>query len=376
MRVLIAIDKYKGSLTATQVAMAIQQALARCDTAWNCDLCPIADGGEGTVDAIVTALKGSWMAAPAHDALGRPIVAPYGIVQHAGISQAVMEMSTASGLAIVSDLPPNPTRASTYGTGEMLRHATAQGVGQILIGIGGSATNDGGLGMAIALGWRALDAAGTEITDLPAAAEEIASLQPPPNLNLPPIIVACDVTNPLLGPTGASAVYGPQKGVQDVPFFENRLRHIADLAEKHSAPELRDTLGAGAAGGLGFGLMAFASGTLASGFQIIADLTDLRARVAAADIVITGEGRLDSQTLHGKGPHGVALLAKELGKPVVAIAGGLEDVELLEAHFDLLLATKPAHMPLLEAIQAGTRLIEETVERNAARFMELAQNRR
>ncbi|MCB1211595.1 MAG: glycerate kinase, partial [Verrucomicrobiales bacterium] len=243
MRVLIAIDKYKGSLTATQVAMAIQQALARCDTAWNCDLCPIADGGEGTVDAIVTALKGSWMAAPAHDALGRPIVAPYGIGQHAGISQAVMEMSTASGLAIVSDLPPNPTRASTYGTGEMLRHATAQGVGQILIGIGGSATNDGGLGMAIALGWRALDAAGTEITDLPAAAEEIASLQPPPNLNLPPIIVACDVTNPLLGPTGASAVYGPQKGVQDVPFFENRLRHIADLAEKHSAPELRDTLG-------------------------------------------------------------------------------------------------------------------------------------
>ena len=376
MRALIAIDKFKGSLTATALAKAIQQALLRADPSWQCDLCPIADGGEGTADAIVTALNGRWVTAEVLDPLGRPLNARYGIVKHAGESQAIVEMSAASGLALVNDLPADPLRASTFGTGELLRHAAAQGVQQILIGIGGSATNDGGLGMAQALGWEGLGANSEPIPDLPEKTECVISLRPPASMDLPPITVACDVTNPLLGPIGASAVYGPQKGVTDIPFFENRLRHIADLAIPHAAEDFRDVPGAGAAGGLGFGLMAFAGGKLASGFQIIADLIDLHERIAAADLVITGEGRLDSQTLHGKGPHGVALLARELGKPVVAIAGGIEDQASLAPHFDLLLATKPAEMPLEEAIRAGTRLIEETVEHNAARFMELAQTRR
>ena len=223
MRALIAIDKFKGSLTATAVAKAIQQALLRADPSWQCDLCPIADGGEGTADAIVTALNGRWVTAEVLDPLGRPLNARYGIVKHAGESQAIVEMSAASGLALVNDLPADPLRASTFGTGELLRHAAAQGVQQILIGIGGSATNDGGLGMAQALGWEGLGANSEPIPDLPEKTECVISLRPPASMDLPPITVACDVTNPLLGPIGASAVYGPQKGVTDIPFFEKDL---------------------------------------------------------------------------------------------------------------------------------------------------------
>jgi glycerate 2-kinase len=367
MRVLIAVDKFKGSLPALAVAEAIAAGLQRGGGALTFDLCPIADGGEGTVEAAVGALQGEWVEMEAVDALRRPCAVRYGLVPAASGQGrlAVMEMSAASGLAQVLDRPLDPWEATTFGTGLMLRDALRRGVAGITIGIGGSATNDGGVGMASALGFRFVDEAGEEMRALPGDWERVVRILPPVSeLNLPPIQVACDVENPLLGERGATRVYGPQKGVrvEEMARFERRLETLADCVQRDLGGDFRAVPGAGAAGGLGFGLMAFGGASLCSGFELVADLVRLEERVRAADVVITGEGRLDAQTLHGKGPVGVARLARRLGKRVFAVAGGIERGVGLEAEFDGLLATKPEAMPLAEAIAAGARLIEESVE--------------
>jgi len=368
MRVLIAVDKFKGSLPALAVAEAIAAGLRGGGlTSGAFDLCPIADGGEGTVEAAVGALQGTWVEMEAVDALRRPCAVRYGLVP-AGSGQgqlAVMEMSAASGLAQVLDVPLDPWAATTYGTGLMLRDALRRGVQGITIGIGGSATNDGGLGMASALGFRFLDDAWEEVAALPGDWERVVRILPPvAELNLPPIQVACDVENPLLGEHGATRVYGPQKGVrvEAMARFERRLETLADCVQRDLGGDFRAVPGAGAAGGLGFGLMAFCGASLCSGFELVSNLIRLEDRVREADVVITGEGRMDAQTLHGKGPVGVARLARRLGKRVFAVAGGIEQGVGLEAEFDGLLATKPEAMPLAEAIAAGARLIEESVE--------------
>ena len=371
MRVLIAVDKFKGSLTAAQVAAAIATGLRRGGLNAEITLCPIADGGEGTTDALVTAFDGQRLSVATQDALGRPLTAAYGLIPTPTGRVAILEMSAASGLALVADLPPDPHRASTYGTGLLLRDAARQPVDKILIGIGGSATNDGGIGLAHALGYRFLDPAGQPVTDLPARFEQVVNIEPPlAPLPLPPIEVACDVDNPLLGPRGATRIYGPQKGVReaDLPFFEARLQHLADLVARDLHSDPRHLPGAGAAGGLGFGLIAFAHARLASGFDLVANAVGLREKIAAADLIITGEGRLDAQTLSGKGPVGVARLARAHGKRVVAIAGTIEPHVGLEAEFDHLLATKPDAMPLPEAIARGASLIEATAARLPARL--------
>lgn len=388
MRILIASDKYKGSLTATQAAQTIARVLKQALPDVELDLCPIADGGEGTVEAMVTALGGEWKTVPTQDAQGRPIQAAYGWCG----DQAIMEMSAASGLALVNDLTLNPKTASTYGTGLMLRQALEQGAQRIVIGIGGSATNDGGLGMASALGYQFLDAAGQGI---PAVMEEVmrmARVEKKPSAQSSalspqspamaasqntghcelgtehfscPILVACDVDNPLLGQKGATRVYGPQKGVTDPAWFEERLEHLADLVSRDLGPDPRDVPGAGAAGGLGWGLMAFCGARLTNGFDLVADQIGLEARVAKADLVITGEGRLDAQTLHGKGPVGIAQMARRLVKKVIAFAGAVEDSPLLHSHFDFTRATKPADMPLAEAIARAEELLEIAVRESA-----------
>jgi glycerate kinase len=224
-----------------------------------------------------------------------------------------MEMSAASGLAMIGDLPLDPLTASTRGTGEMMRHAMEHGARRILIGIGGSATNDAGTGMAAALGWEFHDEQGQPVHDLPRELERVHRISNGVRLDCE-VVVACDVSNPLLGEHGCSAIYGPQKGVQDVAFFDQRLRRIAAMVVRDLGCDFREAEGSGAAGGLGFGLMTFCGAKLQSGFEMVAELTELHARIERADLVITGEGRLDAQTLHGKGPIGVAAMARLLGR--------------------------------------------------------------
>ena len=362
MRILLASDKFKGALPAPDVAAALRPGLAEVFPGATFDTCPIADGGEGTTEAMVAALGGSWVSTTVTDARGRPRTARFGWV--AAERRAIMEMSAASGLALVADLPPDPTQASTLGTGELLMAARRLGAERILIGIGGSATNDGGLGMALGLGHRFERAGGAFVPTLATLLEADRLVLAPPVFR--EVLVACDVDNPLLGPRGATRVYGPQKGVRDFAWFERRLAHLADLAAMASGADPREMPGAGAAGGLGFGLMTFTGGRLTPGFELVAGQVGLEARVAAADLVVTGEGRLDEQSLQGKGPVGVARLARRLGKKVVGIAGAVADSAALRAQFDLLIAIKPAAMPLDEAMRRTGELIGSAVRAHAA----------
>jgi glycerate kinase len=363
MRILIANDKFKGSLPAGKAGSHIKNGLETAFPQASFDLCPIADGGEGTALAMTTALAGEWSLSTTQDAQGRPIESPFGWV--AGSGTAIMEMSAASGLAIVQDLELNPFTANTLGTGILIRSALAKGARRILIGIGGSATNDGGLGVAVALGYT-FKKGGQAFTPSLETVLEADQLVKPSTLPFFELIVACDVDNPLLGPRGATRVYGPQKGVRDFVWFEQRLGHLADLARRDLGVDPRDVPGAGAAGGLGFGLMAFLGGRLVSGFEMVSSQVGLEARVAAADLVVTGEGRLDEQSLQGKGPVGVARLARRLGKKVVGIAGSIDDSGALRAQFDLLIPVKPAAMPLDEAMRRTGELIESAVRAHAA----------
>ncbi len=360
MRILIAIDKFKGSIPATVAAQAIASALKQTLPEAECDLCPIADGGEGTAEAVVTAMNGEWCETTTFDAQNRPVTARYGFVRTEGGLEAIMEMSAASGLAMVSDLPLNPATATTYGTGLMVLDAIKRGAQRIVIGIGGSATNDAGIGMAAALGFRFLDANDAPLESIISNMDRLAKIEPPDRA-FPEILVACDVNNPLLGPHGCTQIYGKQKGVTDFAFCENRLRHLADIAKRDLGVDHRDVPGSGAAGGLGFGLMTFCGAKLTSGFDLIADLVHLRERIAVADLVITGEGRMDAQTLHGKGPMGVADMARELGKPIAAFAGAIEAEDQLRTRIDLLCAIKPKEMPLAEAMQRGPELLVAAV---------------
>ncbi len=370
MRILIAIDKFKGSIPATIAAQAIASALKQAFPEAECDLCPIADGGEGTAEAVIAALNGQSCETATFDAQNRPVTARYGLVHDAGHLEAIMEMSAASGLAMVSDLPLDPATASTRGTGLMMLDAIARGANRIVIGIGGSATNDAGVGMAASLGFRFLDASGSPLLPIIANMDRLMKIERI-SLTLPEILVACDVNNPLLGPHGCTRVYGPQKGVKDFAYFESRLQHLADIVKRDLGVDDRDVPGAGAAGGLGFGLMSICGAKLTSGFDLIANLVHLRDRIAAADLVITGEGRLDAQTLHGKGPMGVADMARELGKPVVAFAGAIEAEDQLRTRFDLLCAIKPKEMPLAEAMQRGPELLHNAVLQQSAALLDL-----
>ena len=364
MRILIANDKFKGSLPAEKTGFHIKNSLETVFPEAVFDLCPIADGGEGTALAMTAALAGEWVEAATQDAQGRPLQASYGWIPKS--ATAVMEMSSASGLAIVQDIELNPIKASTLGTGILLRSALEKGARRILIGIGGSATNDGGLGVAIALGYTFQKEGRPFTPSLETILEADGIAKPATPLPSFELIVACDVDNPLLGPRGATRVYGPQKGVRDFAWFEQRLEHLAALARRDLGVDPRDVPGAGAAGGLGFGLMAFVGGRLVSGFDMVSTQVGLEARVDAADLVITGEGRLDEQSLQGKGPVGVARLARRLGKKVVGVAGSVDDSAALRAQFDLLIAIKPAAMPLDEAMRRTGELIESAVSAHAA----------
>lgn len=369
MHILIANDKFKGSLNAAQVGTHLKNSLESVFFEGRCDLCPIADGGEGTADALTAALGGLGVPCLTTDAQGRSLVAGYGWVESS--RTAVIEMSKASGLGLVSDIELNPLSASTFGTGILIRSAVDRGAQKILIGIGGSGTNDGGLGMALAMGYTFRRAGELFRPDLETLLEAETLVRPPALLPCE-VIVACDVDNPLLGPSGATQVYGLQKGVRDPAWFERRLAHLADLARAALGVDHRDVAGAGAAGGLGFGLMTFLGGRLVNGFDLVASQIGLEARIARADLVVTGEGRLDGQSLHGKGPVGVARLARRLGKKVVGVAGTIDDSPGLRAQFDLLIPVKPAALPLDEAMRRTGELLESAVRDHAAALRALS----
>ncbi|HET8569532.1 MAG TPA: glycerate kinase [Candidatus Limnocylindria bacterium] len=325
MRVLIAPQSFKGSLDAVAVAAAIARGIRAVWRDAECDELPLADGGEGTVRALVRATGGELRRTRVHDPLGREIDAEWGLLGDR--RTAVVEMAAASGLPLLRPEERDPRVTSTRGTGELILAAAASGAERIVVGIGGSATNDGGAGMARAFGYRLLDRDGKELPEGGAALARLARVegQTDPRLVRPAIEVASDVTNPLLGPAGASAVYGPQKGAtpEMVRELDAALERFADAVERFVGRNVRDVPGAGAAGGLGAGLIAFLDARLRSGAELVLETGKFAERVRRADLVVTGEGRMDAQSAFGKLTQAVTKAAAAAGVPVVAVVGGL-----------------------------------------------------
>jgi glycerate kinase len=361
--VIVAPQSFKGSADAVAVASAIARGVRRALPDALVEEMPLADGGEGTVRALVRATKGSLRVARVHDPLGREIDAEWGVLGD-GVT-AVVEMAAASGLPLLDVKQRDPRIASTRGTGELILAAATSGAHRIVIGIGGSATNDGGAGMARAFGYRFLDRDGTELPEGGAALARLARIdgQTDPRLIRPAIEVACDVRNPLLGPEGASAVYGPQKGAtpEVVRELDAALARYADVVEAFVGRPIRDVPGAGAAGGLGAGLLAFLDARLISGADLVLRAVGFADRLRGADLVITGEGRIDRQSGYGKLTGAVTAAARRAGIPVLAVAGGLgEGHETLA--LDGIVAASDG-VPLAQAMSDPLPLIERAAER-------------
>ncbi|EMK5831845.1 glycerate kinase [Citrobacter sedlakii] len=336
MKIVIAPDSYKESLSALEVASAIEQGFREIWPDADYVKLPVADGGEGTVEAMVAATAGRIVDVEVMGPLGEPTQAFYGLSGDA--RSAFIEMAAASGLEQVPPHRRDPLKTTSWGTGELIRHALDAGVEHIIIGLGGSATNDGGAGMVQALGAKLLDARHADIAQGGAALETLDRIdisQLDPRLAGCRIEVACDVTNPLTGKQGASAVFGPQKGAtpEMIVRLDRALEHYAQLIARDLDVDVSSLAGGGAAGGMGAALYAFCGAQLRRGIEIVTDALHLDACVADADLVITGEGRIDSQTIHGKVPVGVANVAKRYNKPVIAIAGSLTaDVGVVHEH--------------------------------------------
>lgn len=369
LKILVAPDKFKGSLSAVEAAQAIRRGLLRVWPDAQVREMPIADGGEGTAGAICAALGGVWITVRTRDPLGEPVDARYAWMPEN--KTAVIEMSAASGLWRVPPEKRDPLRSDTRGTGDMIADAVARGAARIIVGVGGSATNDGGAGMAAALGFRFLTSDGDAAEPVPANFLSLTRIQAPENLVLPEIVAACDVRNPLLGARGASRTYGPQKGADAaaVGTLELALENLADLCAQDLGSDFRDTPGAGAAGGLGFGLLTFCHAKIRSGFDVVAGILELENAIASSDFVFTGEGRIDAQTLEGKGPAGVAALARKHGKPVLAFGGSIANDAPIHTVFDAVCPIVNEPMPLECALRDAAALLEQAAER-AARIMQ------
>lgn len=336
MKIVIAPDSYKESLSALEVATAIERGFREIWPEANYVKLPVADGGEGTVDAMIAATQGRLIHVDVTGPLGEPVNAFYGI---SGDEQcAFIEMAAASGLEQVPPAQRNPLKTTSWGTGELIRHALDNGVRHIIIGIGGSATNDGGAGMVQALGAKLLDRDDNPIAPGGGALETLARIdirELDSRLADCHIEVACDVSNTLIGEKGASAVFGPQKGAtkEMIARLDSGLEHYAQLIVRDLDIQVLELAGGGAAGGMGAGLYAFCGAQLRQGIEIVTDALKLDHQIADADLVITGEGRIDSQTIHGKVPVGVARIAKRYNKPVIGIAGSLTaDVGVVHEH--------------------------------------------
>ncbi|MGI9023269.1 MAG: glycerate kinase [Acidimicrobiales bacterium] len=332
IKVVIAPSAFKGSMSARDVAESLADGVRRVWPKAQVELLPLSDGGDEWVQSMVSAADGSFVDVQVRGPLDEPVAAQYGVIEADGATTAVIEMAAASGLTLVPKDRRDPRRATTYGTGELMLHALDRGAQRLLVGVGGSATNDGGSGMASALGVRFCGRGGDP---LPPGGGPLADLETvdlsglDPRLREVEVVVASDVSNPLLGDDGASAVYGPQKGAtpEVVKELDTALAHFADVVEEAVGRPLRDEPGAGAAGGTGFGLMAFCNAERRPGVELALDLLDADRVLDGASLVITAEGRLDSQTLAGKVPVGVARRARRHGVRVVAVGGSIEPME-------------------------------------------------
>lgn len=375
MKAVVAIDSLKGSLSSMEAGNAIAEGIYRADAEAKVEVRPLADGGEGTVDALVQGMNGSLRKVRVTGPLGDKVDAAYGIIEEA--KMAVIEMSAAAGITLVPDEKKNPLFTTTYGVGEMIRDAIEKGCRKFVVGIGGSATNDGGIGMLQALGYDFLNSKGNAVPYGAKGLEDLAEIRKKhvlPELAQCEFKVACDVTNPLCGPLGASAVYGPQKGAtpEMVREMDQWLADYAKLAANCSERADAEHPGTGAAGGLGFAFLTFTNAVLESGIKIVLEETKLEQYIQDADIVITGEGRLDGQTAMGKAPVGVAKLAGKYKIPVLAFAGSVTkdarkcNEEGIHAFFPILrgittledaMDAEKARRNLMETVEQVFRLI-------------------
>lgn len=367
MRVLVASDSFKGSLSSIGVGEAVTEGIRKVYPLADVRIIPIADGGEGTVEALVTAGRGRYLKKAVSSPLGEPIEAVMGLLPD---GTAVIEMAAASGLPLVPKDKRNPLRTTTRGTGELIKAALDEGAGKILIGIGGSATNDGGAGVAQVLGARLLDSQGREISPGGAALANLDVIDVSrldPRLQDVDIAVICDVDNPLCGPRGASTVYGPQKGASPdmVRQLDQNLNHFAEVINRQLGRDIRNIPGAGAAGGLGGGLLAFTKAELKSGAEAVLDTIRFDEMVCDYDLVITGEGRIDAQSAYGKVPKGVGTRAQKQGKPVIAIVGSLgEGAEVMyEYGLQAIVPIVNRPMTLEEAVEHAYELVVQAAER-------------
>ena len=375
MKILIAPDKFKGALDAREVAENIAKGLLDVVPDAEIELVPMADGGEGTAEAICVARGCSWLCGKAHDPLGREIQARYGWLEAEKL--AVMEMSEAAGMRRVAENERDPIRATTFGVGEMILDAANRGANEIILGLGGSATNDGGVGMALALGFRfdcdqeqghehEHEVDKVSVTQL----LQLKAIHRPKDLRLPKIIAAVDVKNPLLGMNGATRVFGPQKDAtkDDLEVLESALTRLADVVARDFGFDYRNEPGAGAAGGLGFGLMSFCGATIRPGFDVVAEAVGLDSKMKDVDVVITGEGSLDRQTLEGKTPAGVARLARKFHRPVFAIVGRVVRDEKVREIFDGVYENARLGMSQQENMKHAAELLRENARELADTF--------
>ncbi len=374
MKIILAPDSFKGSLSALEVCQAMEVGVRRVLREAEILSVPMADGGEGTVRSLVDATGGKVITRTVTGPLGKPVQAFFGITGDG--ETAVIEMAAASGLPLVPENKRDPRITTTFGTGELILAAVEEGCKKIIIGIGGSATNDGGAGMAQALGYRLLDKNGKDLPFGGGVLKDLAQIDSSgkdPRLTDLTVVAACDVTNPLTGPDGASAVYGPQKGAtpEMVSQLDAALSVFAQVVEEELGLKVADLPGSGAAGGLGAGLVTFLQAQLQPGVKIINEAVGLKEKIFGADLVITGEGRIDGQTIKGKTPIGVAAVAKELGVPVLGVAGSLGyQAELVYEHgIDGMIAIVDRPMTLQEAIASASELVSLATERIFRTFM-------
>jgi len=376
MKIVVAPDSFKGSLTAVEVADAIGQGVREIFPEAEIVKIPMADGGDGTVQCLVNATGGEILREKVTGPLGDEVLASYGILGDK--KTAVIEMAEASGLALVPEDKRNPLITTTYGTGQLIKAALDQGCRKMIIGIGGSATNDGGAGMVQALGVKLLDREGKEIgfggVELKKINQiNISNLDN--RLSETEVLIASDVTNPLCGPKGASRIYGPQKGATPkvIEELDESLAHFAEIIKRDLHKNVKDMPGAGAAGGLGAGLIAFLDAELKPGIEIIIEIVKLEQAIKDADLVITGEGKIDSQTIYGKAPIGVAKIAKKYNIPVIAVAAIIsDDADIVHQYgINTLIKISEPPMSLTEPKSKKVQLIKKCIKQFLERKREV-----
>jgi glycerate kinase len=380
MNILIAPDSFKDCMSSREVAKNIETGIKNVMPDAGIKILPLADGGEGTVEALVDATKGEIRKVQAHDPLMRKIDSFIGILGDK--KTVVIEMAAASGIELLKESERNPWITTTYGTGELINHALDAGCKNLVIGIGGSSTNDAGVGMVQALGGKFIDSAGKEIGYGGGCLGEISEIDISDldsRIKNCSILVACDVDNPLYGEKGAAMVYSPQKGAgpEMAVKLDRNLRHFAELVKQTLHIDIAGIPGSGAAGGIGAGLMAFMGARLKPGFEIVKDIVRLEEEMEKADIVITGEGKIDYQTQYGKAPFGVAQIAVKYKKPVAALAGILGEryEELYSRGFDMIIPIAEESMDLEESIRKADILIQSATER-IIRVINAGRNKR